>query len=174
MSGMTMTQSTIADALNSYASAMWFTTAYLIAASALSPLLGRLCTIFPPRTLILPSSLAFSAGCLLCSRASTFAQFIAGRVLMGAGGAGAMTLAIVLVLGLVGKRRRGLFIGLVNVGFTIGLSFGAVVFGAVEPVVGWVRSFRSFPSPPSNVHALRAIWGRSSSFECMRANMVSV
>ncbi|CAI4212253.1 unnamed protein product [Parascedosporium putredinis] len=47
MSGMTMTQSTIADALNSYASAMWFTTAYLIAASALSPLLGRLCTIFP-------------------------------------------------------------------------------------------------------------------------------
>lgn len=62
---------------------------------------------------------------------------------MGAGAAGAMTLAVVFVLGLVGRRRRGLFIGLVNVGFTVGLSFGAVVFGAVEPVIGWVLLFSS-------------------------------
>src|SRR5690554_3203389 len=139
MSGMTMTQSTIAHDLESYESAMWFTTAYLIAASSLSPLLGRLATIFPPRSLVPASSALLALGSLVCSRARTFSGFIAGRVLMGAGSAGIMTLAVVLVLALAGKKRRGTFIGLINVGFTIGLSFGAVVFGAVEPVVGWVR-----------------------------------
>lgn len=138
MSGMTMTQSTIARDLNSYASSMWFTTAYLIAASALAPLVGRLATIFPPRTLVPAAAGLMALGCVCSARSGTFAQFVTSRVLMGLGAAGVMTLAVVFVLGLVREKRRGMFIGLVNVGFTIGLSFGAVVFGAAEPVVGWV------------------------------------
>lgn len=138
MSGMTMTQSTIARDLNSYSSSMWFTTAYLIAASALAPLVGRLATIFPPRALVPAAAGLMALGCVCSARSATFAQFVASRVIMGLGAAGVMTLAVVFVLGLVREKRRGMFIGLVNVGFTIGLSFGAVVFGAAEPVVGWV------------------------------------
>ncbi len=56
---------------------------------------------------------------------------------------GIVVLAFILVLELTTKRRRGLFIGLLNAGFTTGVSLGAVVFGALISSTGWV-------SPPSS------------------------
>jgi MFS family permease len=138
MSGMTMTQSIIAEDLGAYENAMWFTTSYLITAASLAPVVGRLSTIFTPGIMILVSSFIFSAGAIVTSQACTFLVFILGRVLIGIGGAGIMTLSLILVLQLTSKRRRGLFIGLVNAGFTIGLSTGAVVFGALLTAIGWV------------------------------------
>ena len=49
-----------------------------------------------------------------------------------------MTIALILVLELSSKKKRGLFVGLVNTGFTTGVSFGAVLAGALLPVTGWV------------------------------------
>lgn len=49
-----------------------------------------------------------------------------------------MIIAFILVLELAGKKRRGLFIGLLNTGFTMGVSFGAVIFGALLVRTGWV------------------------------------
>ncbi|KAJ9137432.1 MFS general substrate transporter [Coniochaeta hoffmannii] len=140
-SGMTMTQSTIAADLNAYEGAMWFTSAYLIAVASMAPLVGRLAMIFSPGLMTLASSLFFVVGALVSSQAMSFAVFILGRVLVGIGGAGVMTLSMILVLQLTSKRRRGLFIGLVNAGFTIGLSTGAVVFGALLPTLGWRALF---------------------------------
>lgn len=138
MSGMTMTQSSVARDLSAYEGAMWFTSSYLIAASSLSPLGGRLADVFSPRAMVLPCAFAFALGGLVTSQAQSFAVFIVGRCITGVGAAGIMTLSVILVLALAPVHRRGIFIGLVNLGFTIGLSFGAVVFGAVEPLVGWV------------------------------------
>lgn len=138
MSGMTIIQGTIAAELEAYDAAMWFTTAYLIAASSLAPLAGRLTTIFSPRALALPIALFVAAGSLVSSRARSTAAFITGRVLTGVGAAGVMTLALVLVLELTSKTSRGLFIGLVNAGFTVGVSGGAVLYGAALPLIGWV------------------------------------
>lgn len=138
MSGMTMTQSAIADDLKVYENAMWFTSSYLIATSSISPVFGRLATIFSPRSLVAPIGVFFALGGAVTASAQSFGTLILGRVLTGLGGAGTMTVSVILVLELTSKRRRGLFIGLVNAGFTIGLSFGAVVFGAALPVTGWV------------------------------------
>jgi MFS family permease len=52
-----------------------------------------------------------------------------------------MTIAFILVLELSSKKKRGLFIGLVNAGFTTGVSLGAVIAGALLPVTGWVWAF---------------------------------
>lgn len=49
-----------------------------------------------------------------------------------------MCTSIILVLELSSKERRGLCIGMVNAGFTIGVASGAVLAGAVTPVFGWV------------------------------------
>lgn len=138
MSGIATTQSTIAEELDAYENAMWFTSSYLITTASLAPLVGRLSTIFSPGALVLVSSFFFAVGAIVTSQARSFAVFIAGRVLIGTGGAGVMTLSLILVLQLTSKRRRGLFIGLVNAGFTIGLSTGAVLFGALLPAIGWV------------------------------------
>ncbi|KAF9882139.1 major facilitator superfamily transporter [Colletotrichum karsti] len=140
-SGMTMTQSVIAEELHAYEGAMWFTSSYLISMASLAPLIGRLATIFPPRNLVLPLGGFFAVGGIVTAMAHSFWVLIFGRIVTGTGGAGIMTLSVILVLELVGKKRRGIFVGLVNAGFTIGLSFGAVVYGALLPVIGWRALF---------------------------------
>ncbi|KAJ8120106.1 hypothetical protein ONZ43_g3102 [Nemania bipapillata] len=137
MSGITMAQSTIAADLDSYENAMWFTTSFLVALSFMSPLTGKLATIFSPRSMVLVSSLLFAIGCLVTSQAQSFAVFILGRVITGLGGGGTMVLAFILVLELTTKRNRGLFIGITNAGFTTGVSLGAVISGGLIGTVGW-------------------------------------
>ncbi|KAI0913933.1 major facilitator superfamily domain-containing protein [Ustulina deusta] len=137
MSGITMAQSTIAADLDAYENAMWFTTSFLVALSCMSPLTGKLATIFSPRSMVLVSSLLFAIGCLVTSQAHSFAVFIIGRVITGLGGGGTMVLAFILVLELTTKRNRGLFIGITNAGFTTGISLGAVVFGGLIGTIGW-------------------------------------
>lgn len=141
MSGMTMVQSAIAEELEAYELVMWFTSAYLITVASGAPLAGRLATIFSPGTMILFSGFLFAIGAIVTSQAHSFAVFILGRVIIGVGGSGIMTLSLILVLQLTSRRRRGLFIGLVNMGFTVGVSAGAVVFGALLPVMGWRALF---------------------------------
>jgi MFS family permease len=84
------------------------------------------------------SSLFFALGGILTSQASSLGVFLAGRAVQGLGGAGIMTISFILVLELVSKKRRGLYIGLANTGFTTGVSFGAVVAGALLNTMGWV------------------------------------
>ncbi|KAI1657261.1 MFS general substrate transporter [Daldinia decipiens] len=137
MSGITMAQSTIAADLDSYENAMWFTTAFLVAMSSSTPLVGKLASIFSPRTMVLYSSTLFAAGCFITSQARSFPVFILGRLVTGLGAGGSTALAIVLILELTTKRKRGLFVGLLNAGFTTGVSLGAVLSGALISVTGW-------------------------------------
>lgn len=141
MSGITMIQGYIADDLDAHDKAIWFTSIFLIVMGSTAPLAGRLATIFSLRHMVLASALLFAAGAVVCSRATSFAVFIAGRVLTGMGGGCIMTLALILVLQLTSRKRRGLFVGMVNAGFTVGVSAGAVVFGALLPVLGWRELF---------------------------------
>lgn len=137
MSGITTTQSKIAEDLDAFAAASWFTSSYLIAMSSTSPLSARLAQIFSPRPCVLVASILFAVGGVIASQAPTLRYFLIGRAIQGLGGAGIMTISFILVLELSGKKRRGLYIGLVNTGFTTGVSFGAVVAGALLPVMGW-------------------------------------
>lgn len=141
MSGMTMIQGHIAEDLEAYDSAMWFTSAYLIVMASTSPLAGRLVTIFTPGSMVLTSAFVFALGAIVTSRADSFAIFILGRTLTGMGGGCIMTLSLILVLQLTSRKRRGLLVGMVNAGFTVGVSAGAVVFGALLPVLGWRELF---------------------------------
>ena len=139
MSGITTTQSKIAEDLDAFANASWFTSTYLIAMSSMSPIAARLAQIFSPRNCIIVASALFSVGGVVTSQAKSLPAFLLGRGISGIGGAGIMTISFILVLELSGKRKRGLFIGLVNTGFTTGVSLGAVIAGALLPITGWVH-----------------------------------
>ncbi|KAK3500233.1 MFS general substrate transporter [Neurospora hispaniola] len=141
MSGISTVQSSIATDLDAYDQAMWFTGVYLISSSCISPLTGRLSTIFTPGLMILVSSLFFTIGAIVTSQAHTLFVFLFGRILVGIGGGGIMTLSLILVIQLTSKRRRGVWIGLTNAGFTVGMSTGAVVFGVLLPIIGWRALF---------------------------------
>ena len=113
-------------------------THYKIAMSSTTPLAGRLAQIFSPRICIFVSAIIFAIGTLVTSISKDFISFIAGRAITGIGAAGNLPIAIVLVLELTGGKRRGLFIGILNTGFTIGVALGAVVAGALAGPLGWV------------------------------------
>lgn len=133
-----MAQGSIAEDLGAHEQVLWLTTSFLIPMSSFAPVAGRLASIYQPRTLVPPISLFFAVGSLLCALANSFTVFIIGRVIAGVGAAGVLTLSIITVLELTSRKQRGIFIGLVNAGMTIGVSFGAVVYGALLPVIGWV------------------------------------
>ncbi|KAK7746406.1 hypothetical protein SLS53_002365 [Cytospora paraplurivora] len=141
MCGITMVQSAIAEELDAHELVMWFSSTYLITIASGAPLAGRLASIFSPSFMVVFSGFFFALGAVVTSQAHSFAVFILGRIITGVGGSSIMTLSLILVLQLTSRKRRGLFIGLVNAGFTIGMSTGAVVFGALLPVIGWRALF---------------------------------
>jgi len=141
MSGLTTTQSKIAADLDAFSEASWFTSTYLIAASSIAPLAGRLSQIFTPRACVFVASIIFAIGGLVTSQARTLSVFLLGRGISGVGAAGILTLSIILILELTGKKKRGLFIGLMNAGYTSGVALGAVIAGALLPLTGWRALF---------------------------------
>ena len=134
---LTTTQSAIAADLDAFEKTSWFTSAYLIAMSALGPLNGKLAAVFTPRLTIFASTVLLAAGTLTSGLSNDFTSFITGRVLTGIGASGIFTVSIIIVLELTSAKKRGLAIGLLNSGFTVGVAVGATAAGALLPKIGW-------------------------------------
>lgn len=145
---LTTTQSAIAADLDAFEEATWFTSAYLVPMSSITPLAGRLSQIFSPRSCIFVASVLFSLGGLATAFAPTVEWFLFGRALTGLGGAGILSLTIIIVLQVGGEKRRGLLLGCVNSVVTTGVSLGAVLGGAIEPSLGW-RAVFWLQTPPA-------------------------
>jgi predicted MFS family arabinose efflux permease len=77
-------------------------------------------------------------GSVITSLSPSLAVFLFGRVVTGAGAAGILIVATIIAIQLASAKQRGLYIGLINSGMTVGVSLGAVIAGAVEPKYGWV------------------------------------
>jgi len=137
MSLITTTQSKIAEDLDAFAAASWFTSAYMMATSSTTILAGRLAQIFSPRQCVLVAAFFFAVGGVVASQGKTLKVFLLGRIIQGMGGGLIATISLILVLELSGKKRRGLYIGLINSVFTMGVAFGAVIAGALLSVTGW-------------------------------------
>ena len=138
---LTTIQSPIANELEAFESVSWFTSAYLIAITSIMPVAGRLCLVFTPRIYLFGSVLILSAGLLITSIAPKLWVFLVGRVISGIGTAAVTPVALILIRELTNDAKKGLFFGLVNTGYTTGVSLGAIVAGALEPVVGWRAVF---------------------------------
>lgn len=117
------------------------------------------------------STVIIAAGTFIVATSQTFEMFIVGRVISGAGASGIFIVASIIVIQMTSPERRGLFIGLVNTGMTAGVSLGAVIAGALESKIGWVRHVsRSWnirlTSPETtlrcSVSTLSPCWTRSS------------
>ena len=138
---LTTIQSPIAIELEAVTSVSWFTSAYLIAITAITPVAGRLCLVFTPRIYLFGSIVLQCIGILITSTAPSLWVFLIGRVMTGVGSAAVTPVALILIRGLTDASKKGLFFGLVNAGYTIGVSIGAIVAGALEPAVGWRAVF---------------------------------
>ncbi|MGP2441374.1 MDR family MFS transporter [Streptomyces sp. JW3] len=108
----------------------WVVTAYLLAATAATPLWGKLGDQYGRKRLFQTAIVIFLAGSALCGVAQNMGELIAFRAVQGLGGGGLMVLSMAIVGDLVPPRDRGRYQGL----------FGAV-FGATSvlgPLLGGV------------------------------------
>jgi EmrB/QacA subfamily drug resistance transporter len=84
----------------------WVVTAYLLSATAVTPLYGKLADIVGRRTTLLTSILIFVAGSVLCAIAPTMWFLILARFIQGLGGGGLIALAQTIVADIVAPRER--------------------------------------------------------------------
>ncbi|ETN42461.1 uncharacterized protein HMPREF1541_01617 [Cyphellophora europaea CBS 101466] len=138
---MTTIQSSVATELDASEVVSWFTSAYLIAVTSVMPLAGRLSQIFTARAYVFGSIVVQCVGLLVTGLAKSFLTFILGRVITGIGAAAVTPVAFLLVTELTSKENRGVFFGCINTAFTSGVACGAIIAGALEPLIGWRAVF---------------------------------
>jgi len=106
----------------------WVVTAYLLSATVLTPICGKLGDMFGRKLILQIAIVIFVLGSILCGFSQNMTQLIAFRALQGAGGGGLMVVALAAVADVVAPRERGKIQGL----------FGAVYGAAtiVGPLAG--------------------------------------
>lgn len=119
----------------------WLASAYIIASAATQPLAGKLTDIYSRRTGLIFCYIFFGTGCLICGLARHEAVLIAGRVLSGVGGGAVNAISTFICSDLLPLRRRGLWQGLGNIIFGIGMGLGGLVGGWLHDTWGWRYAF---------------------------------
>ena len=116
--------------------ASWVLTAYLLSASVLTPILGRLGDMVGKRKIIIVVLALLLVGTVLAALAPNLGVLIVARVLQGAAGA-VMPLSIGIVRDELPKDRVSVTIGLLSAIFGIGAGVGIVTAGPIVEALSW-------------------------------------
>ncbi|ASW53306.1 MDR family MFS transporter [Plantactinospora sp. KBS50] len=107
----------------------WVVTAYLLAATASTPLYGKMADLYGRRPVFLFSIGAFLVGSLLAGLSQNMTQLIVTRGIQGLGAGGLMTLAFTIISDVVPPRERGRYQGLFGAVFGLASVAGPLVGG---------------------------------------------
>jgi EmrB/QacA subfamily drug resistance transporter len=118
------------DLHTSATSAAWILTAYLLSASVLTPVLGRLGDMFGKERMLVSALIALGAGTLVAALATSIVPMIVGRVIQGAGGA-VFPLAFGIVRDEFPRERVAHGIALISAILGIGGGLGIVLAGPI-------------------------------------------
>lgn len=114
----------------------WVLTAYLLAASVLTPILGRLGDMIGKRRVMLIVLVLLAAGTILSALAPNLVVLVIGRALQGAAGA-ILPLSIGIVRDELPRNRVGVIIGLLSALFGLGAGLGIVLAGPIVEHLSW-------------------------------------
>jgi len=98
---------TIGEKLGNTEYLSWVVTAYLLTATATTPLYGKLADLRGRRTVILFSLGIFILGSIGCALAPSSFALIGARAIQGLGGGGLIALALTIIGDVVAPRERG-------------------------------------------------------------------
>ncbi|MGW2224933.1 DHA2 family efflux MFS transporter permease subunit [Streptomyces formicae] len=115
----------------------WVVTAYMLAATAATPLWGKLGDQYGRKKLFLTAIVIFLVGSALCGMAQNMPQLIGFRALQGLGGGGLMVLSMAIVGDLVPPRERGKYQGLFGAVFGATSVLGPLLGGLFTEHLSW-------------------------------------
>jgi EmrB/QacA subfamily drug resistance transporter len=128
---------TIGHELNNVAELSWVVTAYLLAATAATPLYGKFSDIHGRRVTILFGIATFIVGSLACALAPNMIVLIVARGLQGLGGGGLISLAQTVVGDVVAARERGRYQAYFAAVYTSSSLAGPVLGGVIAEHLHW-------------------------------------
>jgi EmrB/QacA subfamily drug resistance transporter len=132
---------TIGRSYGDVASLAWVVTAYLLAATAATPLYGKLSDIHGRRPVMLAGIAIFVVGSVACALAPSMPALIVARAVQGIGGGGLIALAQTIVGDAVSPRERGRYQGYFAVVFATASIAGPVVGGVFAEHLHWTLIF---------------------------------
>jgi MFS family permease len=113
----------------------WLLTAYLVAASVATPLIGRLGDVLGRGRVLTWVMLVFCVGSVICALGDSLAVLIAGRVLQGVAG-GVFPLAYGIIRDTFPTATRMRAIGSLSVSLGVGAALGPAVAGIIVDHAG--------------------------------------
>ena len=116
-------------------------TAYLLSATAVTPLFGKLSDIYGRRTVMLVAVGVFIVGSVACALAPTMWMLILGRALQGIGGGGILPLAQTIIADLMSPRERPRWQAYFATMFMAASTIGPVLGGLLTDHLHWSLIF---------------------------------
>ena len=132
---------TIGRAFNDVANLSWVVTAYLLTATASTPLYGKLADIYGRRAVLLTGIVIFILGSLACALATNMTMLILARGLQGLGGGGLMSLTQTIIADFVAPKERGRYQGYIGAVFASSSLGGPVLGGFLTEHFHWSLIF---------------------------------
>ena len=132
---------TIGSSLGNAEYLSWIVTAYLLTATAVTPLYGKLADIRGRRPVIFAALGIFVAGSIISALAGSMLVLIIGRAIQGIGGGGLGALAMTVIGDVVAPRERGRYQGYISGMWGIASLAGPVVGGFLSQKLHWSMIF---------------------------------
>tara|TARA_B100000029_G_scaffold478256_1_gene524139 strand:+ start:567 stop:2243 length:1677 start_codon:yes stop_codon:yes gene_type:complete len=119
----------------------WVTTSYLVASTAIIPIVGKLSDIYGRRAFFLFGIAVFIIGSILAGLSADMSQLIAFRAIQGVGGGTLMSCAFIAVGDLFPPAERGKYMGLLAGIFALSSIIGPITGGALTDSFTWRWAF---------------------------------
>lgn len=120
---------------------LWVTTGYLVAATIMMPIYGKLGDTIGRKGLFIAALVVFLAGSTIGGLAPDMLWLIIARIVQGIGGGGLMILSQAIIADVVPVRERGKYMGVMGAVFGLSSVVGPLLGGWFTESIGWRWAF---------------------------------